>query len=135
MDDERYEYKVLFMMTGLDHDGYCSGEDEDSGNPVGPEKITLKVVRNSPNITTLNDFDFTEDGCSSHGGSGYCNNMYRHYRALRILKVTEILSTEEKLQQALQKVDQLTQELQQVTKEKQDLQCPMRKKRCSRWDR
>jgi len=80
-----FKYTVRYMMTGKDHDGYCSGmEDDDMENL---DEIVVVTRRLGP-IERLSQLNFHEDGCTSMSGSGYCRGAYRFYHALRVLKIT-----------------------------------------------
>lgn len=84
-----YKYYCLFKVTGYDHFGDCSGEEEGDGTKV--DDLVKKYREKCHPVKSLNDLDYEEEGCSSYRnnyGSGYCNgNMHQKYTAIKILDI------------------------------------------------
>lgn len=98
--------KVLYEVTGTDHDGYCSGRD---GVEDGDDVEYLKLVRVDVNRMPLylSELDTEDIGCTNERGSHYCTNFRRRYTALisvrdegalnSFLKIPKIVSESETL--------------------------------------
>ena len=82
-----YAYEVNYLVTGWDHDGYCSGEDRNTMEKLNrPEQLTIQ----RPLVDTITELDFFEKGCTSHRsgkGSGYCRGAGQNHRAIRVLSI------------------------------------------------
>lgn len=83
--------RVTFRVTGFDHTGYCSDADVTEIEPYVTE-ITqaCEWPMHDFNPTTreyqgqdLDTLDFVATGCTSGGGSGYCQGCEQYWTALK----------------------------------------------------
>lgn len=96
-----YVFKVKYLITGKDHEGYCSGLETDEDLDY-QENDNLKYEKHIININLSKDLfvtmldnkeyvkkeylkqlDYIDHGCTSKYGSGYCKGFGRKFNAIR----------------------------------------------------
>jgi len=80
------QYTVVYLMTGRDHDGYCSDVEANGSDHLVDQCVKI-VRRCTEPVDHIRELDFMEPGCTS-GGSGCCHGFWQCYVALKILGVS-----------------------------------------------
>ena len=93
----RFEVVIKFKITGNDHDGYCSGNEGYELNDIEERvvrcegnKLTVEYKNNSFILMCDNkvvETSWIDKGCSSEYGSRCCNDMYKEYTPIEIVKI------------------------------------------------
>ena len=67
--------KLTFIVSGTDHEGYCSGAESEEIEPFSHtylRVVDLALDQDLTDVSFLSQFDHIHNGCTT-GGSGYCS--------------------------------------------------------------